>query len=213
MNYHLRNKDITTIENHYEKHFTNLGAKNSGKIIHEIFNDDMHIDIAYYQATDEFPFQILATIGMSGYTMDKVPYKNIELIMFLPKDWQIENMNNPRYYWPIQLLRIAARLPYGDNTALTYGHTISYDKDNTPFDESTEMCTGLIVFPEWIDHSIFNLTTGSIFSKKTVNFLCLTTINQEEFNIIKEKGVDYLIDNVLKKHGTLDLVVRNTRNI
>ena len=61
MNYHLRNKDITTIENHYEKHFTNLGAKNSGKIIHEIFNDDMHIDIAYYQATDEFPFQILAT--------------------------------------------------------------------------------------------------------------------------------------------------------
>lgn len=213
MNYKLNEKDIFSIEEHYKKHFIKAGAKDSGKILHEIVSDDMHIDVVHYLPTQQFPYHIFATIGMSGYTMKKALFKNIELIMFLPEHWKTsqEDFSDNNWYWPIGMLKSAARLPYYYNTFLSVGHTFSIDENNTPFADCTKMCSGLITFPTWLDLEIFELKLGGIFNKKKVNFLCLTAINEEELNLIHKIGEEKFIEEILVKDGKDDLLVRNVR--
>lgn len=214
MSYILSVKDIETIENHYKKYFTMAGAKDSEVVMHEMVSDGMHIDIEHFLPTEKFPYHIFATVGMSGYTMKQAPYKNIELIMFLPKDWKTDKedlVGSEQWYWPIRMLKTAARLPYLTNSFLTLGHTFSMDEKNTPFAPCTKMCSGLINFPTWLDFGIFELNYGSIFNKKKVNFLCLTSITEEELKMIYKIGAQKFIEEVLVKDGQDDLLVRNER--
>ncbi len=213
MNYMLSEKDITSIEKHYKKYFTMAGAKDSETVMHEIGSDDMHIDIEHYLPTQKFPYHIFATVGMSGYTMPDAPFKNIELIMFLPKEWKTggEDFPDEQWYWPIRMLKSAARLPYLCDTFLSIGHTFSIDENNTPFTKSTKMCSGLITFPTWLDQGIFELLYGGIFKRKKVNFLCLTAITKEELNLKNKLGAQKFIDEILVKDGLDDLLVRNER--
>ncbi len=212
MDYKLSAKEISIIEKHYKKYFTLAGAKDSEIVMHDIINDDMHIDIEHYLPTQNFPYHIFATIGMSGYTMKDAPYKNIELIMFLPKDWKTEeDADNEEWSWPINMLKSAARLPYLFDTFLSVGHTFSMDENNSPFANSTTMSSGLVTFPSWLDYGIFELKYGGFFNKKIVNFLCLTAITNDELNLKNEIGTQKFLDEILIKDGQDDLLVRNER--
>lgn len=215
MSYHLKTKAIEAIENHYKKYFTMAGAKDSGLVMHEMVSDDMHIDIEHFLPSEQFPYHIFATVGMSGYTMKGVPYKNIELIMFLPADWKTEKEDllnsTEQWYWPIRMLKNAARLPYLCNTVLSIGHTFSLDENNKPFNQCTEMCAGFINFPTWLDFGVFELNYGNLFSKKKVNFLCLTAINEKELKLLYQIGARKFTEEVLVKDGKDDLLVRNKR--
>lgn len=212
--YYLDLNEINKIEKHYDKYFTMAGAVDSKIVLHEIVSDDMHIDIVHYEPTEKFPFNIIATIGMSGYNMANAPYKNIELISILPKDWKLdsESVKDIQWYWPIKLMKSAARLPYLTNSMLSVGHTFIMDANITQLAPTTEMCSGLITFPTCFDHGIFSLNIGGFLSKKIVNFLCLTAINKNELNLIMNKGPQYFLDQYLvKPDKSDDLLVRNKR--
>lgn len=213
MDYKLLNEEIEIIENHYTKYFSLIGAKPTNIVMHEINSDDMHIDLEHFEPTKEFPYHIIATVGMSGYTMKDAPFKNIELIMFLPEYWQIdqESFKDDKWYWPIKMIKDAARLPYRTNSFLSVGHTFSNDAQNTPFDKSTTMCCGLITFPTWLDHDIFELNYGNKSKKKTVNFLCITAITEKELNLIFKVGPEQFLEEYLVKDGLDDLEVRPKR--
>lgn len=212
MNYMLKAKDIENIENHYKKYFTMVGAEDSKLIWHEVFSDAMHIDLVHYLPTNKFPYHIIATVGMSGYSMKNAPYKNVELIMFLPKEWKLEkeDFKNESWYWPIKMLKSASRLPYLCRTFLSVGHTFSMDENNTPFANCTKMCSGLLTYPTWLDEGAFELKYGNIFKKK-VNFLCLTAITEDELKSLREMGSRKFIDEILVKDNINDLLVRNIR--
>ncbi len=212
--YFLSDKQITKIEDHYHKYFTMVGAVDSEMVIHEIVSDDLHIDLVWYKPTEKFPYNIIATVGMSGYTMASAPFKNIELISILPKDWKMdsESLKDMEWYWPLYMLKSAARLPYNTDSMLSVAHTFSLDKDYSPFAPTTEMCCGLVTLPTWFDHDIFKLNIGGFLSKKVVNFLCLTAINKKEMDLLESKGPEYFLNEYLvKPDGTDDLLVRNKR--
>ena len=95
----------------------------------------------------------LVTMGMGAHRMN-VPeelaeYKleRAELAIALPPDWKLdeESLKDERWYWPIGLLKVLARLPISNNTWLGFGHTM--DKQS-PFAEDTELCAVLLVGPQ-----------------------------------------------------------------
>lgn len=210
--YHLSTKEMGLIENHYNKYFTEVGAKDSGVVMHEIVSDDMHIDLVHYLPTEDFPHNIIATVGMSGYAMKNVPFKRIELIMFLPKDWQVdeESVKDEKWFWPIKMIKDCARLPYLNDTALSVFHTFSDNAEFKPFAECTDMSVGFLTFPTWLNHEVFRLKYGFL-KRKEINFLCLTAITKEELDKLQELDVDLFMYKYLNKDGIDDLEVRNKR--
>ena len=49
-----------------------------------------------------------------------------ELAIALPPDWKLdeESLKDERWYWPIGLLKVLARLPISNDTWLGFGHTM-----------------------------------------------------------------------------------------
>lgn len=210
--YHLNLKEIKRIEKHYDKCFKKYGLQSSGYVLHEIVSGEMHIDIEHYLPSKEFPYHVYATVGMSGYTMPHMPFENIELIMFLPKDWKTDEKSivKDEWFWPIKMLKIGANLPCLYNTEVTVGHSFSVSEEFEPFDKCTEMCCGFYTFPTWLDHEIFNLKYGFLKRRK-INFLCLTAITKDEYTKLNEIGSDRFVEEILLKDDKDDLLVRNKR--
>ena len=208
----LTEKEKFNIINHYRKYFTMAGARDSGFLLKEILDDDICVDLVHFLPTAEFNYHIFATIGMSAYTMKKVPYKNIELIMILPGDWKTgqDVLEDEKWCWPIRLLKTVAKFPYNMKVSVSYGHTFSANNNENPINEYTEMCCGILTFPTWFDYGIFKLKQPGIFGKK-VNFLCLTTLTKPELKYKEKFDVKKLFDELLQRGGKDDLVVRDER--
>ena len=60
-------------------------------VSHELLSNKVHIDILIYTATEDRPFHVLATSGMSDLPMavpEEYPFlAHAELILALPADW------------------------------------------------------------------------------------------------------------------------------
>lgn len=213
MAFYLKAKEADIIEKHYDKYLTEAGAKADSMIWHEIVDDGLHIDLVHYLPTKEFPYHVFGTIGMSAYKMPNVvPYRNIELLMFLPEDWQVDSkaIMDEKWYWPIRLLKMVARMPYECDSYLTVGHTISQDEKFTKFADCTDMSCGLVAFPTWLNYDFFTLKYG-LLPRKKVNFLCLTAITKDEYNQIDKNGAQSFLEDVLGAGDRDDLMVRNHR--
>lgn len=101
-------------------------------------------------------YYTLVTMGMGAHRMN-VPkelaeYKleRAELAITLPPDWKLdqESMEAERWYWPIRLLKVLARLPIANDTWLGWGHTMD---NQSPFAENTELCASLLTAPQGIE--------------------------------------------------------------
>lgn len=70
-----------------------------------------------------------------------------ELAIALPPDWRLdeESMKEERWYWPIRLLKVLARLPITSDTWLGWGHTMDNQKQ---FAEDTKLCAAILVGPQ-----------------------------------------------------------------
>ncbi|MDE5862733.1 MAG: suppressor of fused domain protein, partial [Lachnospiraceae bacterium] len=98
------------------------------EVFHEIVSPDIHLDIIIVPPTEEDNYYKLITMGMGAYSMN-VPedlreeeLEHAELILYLPKYWNIKSPEE-KDYWPIRYLKILARLPIECDTWLGYGHT------------------------------------------------------------------------------------------
>lgn len=134
-----------------EAHFDAQFPGRESFIYHEIISDLVHIDVHIMAPTQEQPFYVVFTTGMSDKPMSiprEIPKKDrqdlelAELYMFLPGDWDLGSVGNagsdipPAHFWPIQMLKFLARFPHSYNTWLAYGHTIPNGQDYAPLDDS-----------------------------------------------------------------------------
>lgn len=112
--------------------------ENFGKVdsvFHEIVSPDIHVDIAMIAPTEERPYYILSTMGMGAHRMnvpselDEYRLHYAELIVYLPKEWDIQS-SDENSYWPIRWLKSLARLPIDCDTWLGYGHTIAVGENH-----------------------------------------------------------------------------------
>lgn len=170
-------EDMERIEDHIQKYF---GAVDS--VFHEIVSDQIHLDIAISPPTPQRNHYVLTTMGMGAKIMDDMPSELIEegfgrseLMIALPPDWQIQSQEE-KWYWPIQWLKILARLPFMQETWLGWGHTIPKGE---PFAENTKLECMFLTLPHQYGEESYMTTLAN---GEPVHFLQLIPIYKEEMN-------------------------------
>ena len=115
--------EMSAIEQHIKNTFGEFE-----NVFHELVSPDIHVDICVVPPSDERDYYTLVTMGMGAHRMN-VPeelaeYKleRAELAIALPPDWKLdeESLKDERWYWPIGLLKVLARLPISNDTWLGF---------------------------------------------------------------------------------------------
>lgn len=183
--------EMSAIEQHIKNTFGEFE-----NVFHELVSPDIHVDICVVPPSDERDYYTLVTMGMGAHRMN-VPkelaeYKleRAELAITLPPDWKLdqESMEAERWYWPIRLLKVLARLPIANDTWLGWGHTMD---NQSPFAENTELCASLLTAPQGIeeDDGVCILPNG-----EEVNFYQVIPLYREELDYKLDHGADALLE-------------------
>ena len=183
--------ELETIEEHIRECFGEYP-----NVFHEVMSPDIHVDICVIPPVPGRDYYTLVTLGMGAHMMD-VPddlstggLERAELLITLPPDWKIVS-EEEQWYWPMKLLKMAARLPLECGTWLGWGHTID---NGGPFAPGTELCGSLLVSPQCgvnelnPDAGVCRLPNGD-----EVNFYHLIPIYKKEMDFKRMYGAEALI--------------------
>ena len=197
-------EEMSAIEQHIKNTFGEFD-----NVFHELVSPDIHVDICVVPPSAERDYYTLVTMGMGAHRMN-VPeelaeYKleRAELAIALPPDWKLdeESLKNERWYWPIGLLKILARLPISNDTWLGFGHTM--DKQS-PFAEDTKLCSAILTGLQGVEEGgeVCALPSG-----EEVNFYQVIPLYHNEMEYKMEHDADAL----LEKMAGISFVVNPTR--
>ena len=185
--------EMSAIEQHIQSTF---GAFD--QVFHELDSPDIHVDICVVPPSERRNYYTLVTMGMGAHRMN-VPeelaeYKleRAELAIALPPDWKLDkdSMQEQRWYWPVGLLKVLARLPISNDTWLGFGHTM---EKQSPFAEDTELCAAILTGPQDMDLD----TCGEVCtlpSGEEVNFYQVLPLYREEMEYKLEHDADALLE-------------------
>ena len=185
-------EEMAAVETHIKNTF---GAFEN--VFHELVSPDIHVDICVVPPSEERDYYTLVTMGMGAHRMN-VPeelaeYKleRAELAIALPPDWNLDKefLKDERWYWPVGLLKVLARLPISSDTWLGFGHTM--DKQS-PFAENTALCGALLVGPQdvvWNGGEVCTLPGG-----EEVNFYQVIPLYREELEYKLEHDANAFIE-------------------
>ena len=196
--------EMKVIENHIQQYFGQFE-----NVFHELASPDIHVDICVVPPSEERDYYTLVTMGMGAHRMN-VPeelaeYKleRAELAIALPTHWKLdaESIKDEKWYWPIGLLKVLARLPIANDTWLGFGHTM--DKQS-PFAEDTKLCSAILTGPQSVKQGseVCILPDG-----EEVNFYQVIPLYQEE----SAYKMEYDADVLLKKMEGISFVVNPSR--
>ena len=196
--------EMKVIENHIQQYFGRFE-----NVFHELASPDIHVDICVVPPSEERDYYTLVTMGMGAHRMN-VPeelaeYKleRAELAIALPTHWKLdaESIKDEKWYWPIGLLKVLARLPIANDTWLGFGHTM--DKQS-PFAEDTKLCSAILTGPQSVKQGseVCILPDG-----EEVNFYQVIPLYQEE----SAYKMEYDADVLLKKMEGISFVVNPSR--
>ena len=196
--------EMSAIEQHIKNTFGEFE-----NVFHELVSPDIHVDLCVVPPSEERDYYTLVTMGMGAHRMN-VPeelaeYKleRAELAIALPPDWKLDeqSLKEERWYWPIGLLKVLARLPISGDTWLGFGHTM--DKQS-PFAENTTLCGAILTGPQDVEEGgeVCTLPGG-----EEVNFYQVIPLYRNELNYKLEHDADAL----LEKMAGISFVVNPTR--
>ena len=112
-------EEMEAVEEHIQKYFGEIEH-----VFHELVSPDIHVDICVIPPDRERNYYTLVTMGMGARQM-QVPeelaeyrLERAELAIALPPDWRLDedSMKDERWYWPVRLLKVLARLPIQSDT-------------------------------------------------------------------------------------------------
>jgi len=201
---------VDRIAGHIERH---LGPVAS--VFHEFLSDAVHLDVHWVKPTPARPYHFLATSGMSDRAMN-VPERvaaprHIELVVTLPERWWIgeEAFASDNWYWPVRQLKTLARFPHKYDTWLGEGHTVTNDDPPQPLAPGTRLCGALLLPPQHVPQAFRELR---IDGKKTIRFLAVVPLYEEEMALKMRDGTDALL-RLLRKHAVTDVVEPARRSV
>lgn len=182
---------IAAIEAHIVAH---LGTPDI--VLHELTSDLVHLDLLRIPPTADRPCLTFVTTGMSDRPMNVPPDEGLppyaELMISLPADWPCEesDWHDERNYWPLRLLKDAARLTHRYDGWLGRGHTLQFADDPQPFAEGTALCAALIVPSVSVPSAFWQL---EVRPDKLVQFYALMPIYAEELAYKIAHGAEALL--------------------
>ncbi|MGZ7445906.1 suppressor of fused domain protein [Paenibacillus sp. TH7-28] len=181
------------------EHFERVFPGRNSSVFHEIISDIVHIDVNIMEPTEQEPFWILYTTGMSDLPMTlpesmleqlEDNFDRAELIIFLPATWELNEQafKDDNNYWPIRLMKQLARFPHQYNTWLGYGHTIPNYQDYEPYADGTGL-NGVVLYELNEDLSVIPTKDGN-----KVHTYFLIPLYREEMEYKLEHGMDALME-------------------
>ena len=184
-------EEMEAIEGHIQQYFGKFE-----NVFHELVSPDIHVDISVLPPSEERDYYTLVTMGMGAHRMN-VPeelaeYKleRAELAIALPKDWKLkhDDLKNERWYWPVHLLKVLARLPIASDTWLGSGHTMDHEED---FAENTKLCAAILTGPQGTEEGseVCLLPSG-----EEVNFYQVIPLYREELEYKLSHNAEALLD-------------------
>ena len=195
---------IETLDEHIERVY----GDTQGVVFHELVSDRIHLDVHFIPPGPDRDWNTLVTCGMAERPMT-VPegledYRYAELLLALPTSWPLEHdaFADERHYWPIRLLKDAARVPHDYETFLYYGHTIPNGDPVEPYADDTAFCGALVgsplLTPEEFDELV--LPDG-----RTIRFFALFPLHASELEFKLEHGASELWERLLER-GVTELI-------
>ena len=194
---------MSAIEQHIKNTFGEFE-----NVFHELVSPDIHVDICVVPPSDERDYYTLVRwawvltdecAGGAGGIQAGAGRAGIAL----PPDWKLdgESMEEERWYWPIGLLKVLARLPIASDTWLGWGHTM--DKQS-PFAAGTKLQAAILTGPQGVEKGgeVCALPGG-----EEVNFYQVIPLYQDEMEYKMEHDADAL----LEKMEGISFVVDPTR--
>ena len=183
--------EMSVIEQHIQKYFGEFE-----NVFHELSSPDIHVDICVVPPSEKRDYYTLVTMGMGAQRMN-VPEKlaeykleRAELAIALPSDWKLDekSLKDERWYWPIGLLKVLARLPISNDTWLGFGHTM--DKQS-PFAEDTKLKAAILTGPQDTEDGseVCILPSG-----EEVNFYQVIPLYRDELEYKLAHDADALLD-------------------
>lgn len=185
--------EMSAIEQHIQSTFGVFD-----QVLHELDSPDIHVDICVVPPSERRNYYTLVTMGMGAHRMN-VPkelaeynLERAELAIALPPDWKLDkdSMQEQRWYWPVGLLKVLARLPISNDTWLGFGHTM---EKQSPFAEDTELCAAILTGPQDMDLD----TCGEVCilpGGEEVNFYQVLPLYREEMEYKLEHDADALLE-------------------
>ena len=180
-------------------HFKALFPNREEFVYHELISDLVHIDVNIMRPTEERPYYVMYTTGMSDMPMtlpeeiaDREDLKHAELFMFLPGEWnpgetgQLDSDIPDSEYWPIRLIKYLARFPHEYHTWLGWGHTIPNGAEYGPLCAETEM-GGVVLVQTGGDMGSMQAEDGT-----EINFYMVVPVYREEIEYKLEFGMEAL---------------------
>ena len=196
------NKDSDILKKYIKKHYGKTWS-----FYRDYSSTGVHPDIAIIPPNFAKPFYTLATTGLGAHKIDPTAslpsnvkadfYERVEFVLTLNKNWPLDEKTE-EVYWPLHLLRDAAKLAAEKNICFGEFPVIEMPKF---YDPLNKFMGALLVEPEVDiseDTSLCELSDGS-----EVKFLQFITLYREEIRYRKEHGGEQLLKG-LKKN--LDLV-------
>lgn len=202
---------VAIIDKHLDKFF----AKDADIVVFdEIESEIIHRDIFFIKATEDRPYHILLSCGMSALPM-AVP-ENIEssefaeVMMLLPKEWNLayESFSDERNYWPIRIMKELMMLPHPDKTWLGFGHTFGHEGDE-------ELAEGVGFNSVMLTYSMElsdDFTKIELENDKVIDIYTIIPLYKEELEFKKEHGANELLK-LFDKFGIEEIVKVGRKNV
>lgn len=197
-----------------EMHFESLYPGRKTSVFHELISDTVHIDLNIMEPTEEEPFYVVYTTGMSALPMHlpeklKKDYGHLkygELQLQLPSEWLVgdEAFKDDKNYWPFRLLKQLARFPHKFNSYLGYGHTIPNTADYMPYADNTKLSG--VVLALFGDDDVCSV---KISDDETIMLYSVIPLYKEEMDYKLEAGIDPLFEKLDELDFPLQLVIPN----
>ena len=114
-----------------------------------------------------------------------------EYVIFLPKDWNVD-ADNEEDWWPMRLLKSAARLTVDTDDYLYITHSVQVEEDGSPVAENTGFNSFVLMHSIGKEGQVVEPLKLSLFGQK-VAFYQLFPLYPEELEFKLEHGYDELV--------------------
>lgn len=209
------NKNVPNSVEIIDKHLDQFFDENADiKVFDEIESEIIHRDVYFIKATEDRPYHILLSCGMSALRM-KVPEdiessEFAEVMILLPKEWNLEyeSFSDERNYWPIRIMKELMMLPHPDKTWLGFGHTLGHEDDE-------ELADGIGFNSVMLVHSMElsdEFTQIELENNKTIDIYSIIPLYKEELEFKKKNNAMDLLER-FDKFGIEEIVRVGRKNV
>jgi len=202
---------VEIVDNHLDQFF----EENADiKVFDEIESETIHRDVYFIKATEEKPYHILLSCGMSALPMtipeDIESSEFVEIMILLPKEWNLEyeSFSDEKNYWPIRIIKEIMMSPHKNKTWFGYGHTYGHE-------EAEEFAEGIGFNSIMLAYSMElsdDFTQIELENEKAIDIYTLIPLYKEELEFKKKNGANALLER-FDEFGIEEIVKIGRKNV